>query len=289
MLTLSLAQLLLAPPALVYRAVTVDWHPWLADATSLQLRADAGAPFYFEGFGHDAAEGTAPTVTHRMPHYGRFLALIPDQLVAMTWVSGPDGTAGHETVVTIQLEAHGRATRLSLTHEGFATETAREQHRRRWEDALARLVEALPRMAMSPPAANRSMPDATLVPTRSYPDLDAAVSWLTEALGCAERLRVPEERIQLTIGNGALVAVAWKPDQSPASGGRPPATLLVRTDDVNARYARAIALGAEGITPPQEQPWGERQAVIRDPFGHSWTLSETVQDVDPATWGAVVG
>ena len=98
---------------------------------------------------------------------------------------------------------------------------------------------------------NRSFPDATLIPTRSYPDLDVAVSWLRDALGFAE-----------------------------------PATLMIRVSHVDATYARAIALGGTGVVPPADHPFGERQAVVKDPAGHSWTLSQTIADVDPAQWGA---
>ncbi len=136
---------------------------------------------------------------------------------------------------------------------------------------------------------NRSFPDATLIPTRSYPDLDAAVRWLCDALGFEERLRVPGERVQLTIGNGAIIVVAWTPDPAAPSGGaggRPPATLLVRVSDVQDVYARALVLGGTSIQAPTDFPFGERQAVIKDPAGHSWTLSQTVADVEPDVWGA---
>ena len=32
----------------------------------------------------------------------------------------------------------------------------------------------------------------------------------------------------------------------------------------------------------------ERQYNVRDPGGHRWTFSETVDDVDPATWGGML-
>jgi uncharacterized glyoxalase superfamily protein PhnB len=135
---------------------------------------------------------------------------------------------------------------------------------------------------------NRSIPDASLIPVRSYPDLDAAVAWLCDALGCRERLRIPGHRVQLTIGNGAVVAVAWDPALTPSNGGRPPATLMLRVSDIDATFARALALGATALSAPSDQPFGERQAVLRDPAGHSWTLTQTIANVDPARWGGVL-
>jgi uncharacterized glyoxalase superfamily protein PhnB len=146
-----------------------------------------------------------------------------------------------------------------------------------------RFVQEQPRPARL--AHNRSMPSATMIPVRSYPQLDAAVAWLTGVLGCRERLRIPGHRVQLTMGNAAVVVAAWDPATAPSAGGRPPATLMVRVADVDAVYARALASGGTGVSEPTDMPYGERQAVVRDIAGHSWTLSQTIADVDPATWG----
>lgn len=137
----------------------------------------------------------------------------------------------------------------------------------------------------SPLRQNRSIPDAPMIPVRSYPELDVAVAWLRDVLGCRERLRVPGHRVQLTLGSSAVVVAAWDPATAPPSGGRPPATLMVRVPDADAVYTRAIAAGGTGVSAPADMPYGERQAVIRDPAGHSWTLTQTIADVDPATWG----
>jgi uncharacterized glyoxalase superfamily protein PhnB len=184
----------------------------------------------------------------------------------------------------------GDFTQVTLTHEGFATADARDAHEAAWPLILAHqdatLADAGPARA---PRHNRSVPDATFIPMRSYPDVDAAVAWLRDVLGARERLRIPRERgphrVQLTIGTGAMVVVAWEAAAVPATGGRPPAVLIVRVPDVHAAYARAIALGATSLTPPADHPDGERQASVRDPAGHAWTLTQTIADVDPASWG----
>jgi uncharacterized glyoxalase superfamily protein PhnB len=46
-----------------------------------------------------------------------------------------------------------------------------------------------------------------------------------------------------------------------------------------------VAAGAEVSSTPVTHPFGERQYGARDPGGHRWTFSETVDDVDPASWG----
>jgi uncharacterized protein len=43
-------------------------------------------------------------------------------------------------------------------------------------------------------------------------------------------------------------------------------------DEVEARYAAAVALG-RGMIEPESAPWGEYRAVVADPDGHLWQLT----------------
>ena len=290
----SCASHLRVPPERVYDAWTIGWGTWFADPASVRTTPQVGAPFCFDVLVPGGAAG--PTVRHA--HYGRFLELAPPSRVRCTWVTGPDGTAGAETVLTVSLRSDGAGgTHCALTHEGFATDAAAARHAEAWPMVLAAQADTLARITddewqhvraehgVLP--ANRSVPSAAFIPTRSYPDMDAAVRWLRAVLGCRERLRVPGQRVQLTMGNGALVVVAWDPAGAPANSGRPPATLLVRVADTDAAWERALANGAEGVSPPTTYPYGERQATVRDPAGHAWTVSQTVADVDPREWGGI--
>lgn len=130
---------------------------------------------------------------------------------------------------------------------------------------------------------NRSIPSATVIPELAYADVPAAAAWLCRAFGFTERLRIGDHRIQLLAGYGAIVVMdrsREEPGTSPAAHG-----VLIRVDDVDAHYARAVAAGAEVSSPPVTHPFGERQYGARDPGGHRWTFSQTVDDVDPASWG----
>ncbi|WP_373061345.1 VOC family protein [Gemmatimonas sp.] len=280
----------------LYRAWTTGWPSWFVEPESARLRAVVGEPFFFE-VAQRFNDGREPV---RHPHYGRFLRLEPNALVSLTWVTGVGGTGGAETTLTVHLDAiAGDFTRVTLTHEGFVTPESRDAHETAWRVILAHQDATLqapgtvaPEAIITPrstPSSNRSLPDATFIPVRSYPDVEAAVAWLREVFGARERLRVPrdrgQQRVQLTVGNGAVVVAAWDAAFTPATGGRPPAVLMVRVPDVNAAYDRALALGASGLTPPADHPFGERQASVRDPAGHAWTLTETIADVDPASWG----
>ncbi len=63
---------------------------------------------------------------------------------------------------------------------------------------------------------------------------------------------------------------------------------MVRVADVDAHHAAAIAAGATVLGPPATYPYGERQYTAVDPAGHRWTFSQSVADIDPASWGGTL-
>jgi uncharacterized glyoxalase superfamily protein PhnB/uncharacterized protein YndB with AHSA1/START domain len=270
-------------PAVLYRAWTTGLASWFAEPDSFRLTPAVGAPFFFE-VGQRFADGTP---MQRHPHHGRVLTLVPDQLVQLSWVTGPGGTGGAETIVSVRFDRLGDLTHVTLTQTHFATEAARDQHAKAWPVVLAGMEERLVALAaldaglaaervIGVPRETEAMPPATLIPVRSYPDLAVATAWLCDVLGARERRRTAGDRVQYTLGNGAMIAVQWDAASGAASGGRPPATLMVRVDDVDAVYARAVAQGGVSVAAPADQPSGERQAVLKDPAGHSWTLTQTL-------------
>jgi len=122
-------------PAVLYEAWTTGFERWFAAPGSVLMRPEVNAVFFFETEFKSEGQPTA----QRHPHYGRFLRLIDDRLVELTWVTGAGGTDGAETIVTVELQPIGRTTRLSLKHAGFASETARDRHRQAWPLVLAQL------------------------------------------------------------------------------------------------------------------------------------------------------
>ena len=133
---------------------------------------------------------------------------------------------------------------------------------------------------------NRSIPAATTVPVLTVADVPAAVAWLTEAFGFAERLRIGEgHRSQLEVPDGGAVILAEvRPDTRVPTSGSTSHSVLVRVTDAQAHFARSRDVGARILMEPTDFEYGERQYAAEDPFGHRWTFSETVVDVDPADW-----
>ena len=59
-------------------------------------------------------------------------------------------------------------------------------------------------------------------------------------------------------------------------------TLHVYVPDVDSFYERAVAAGAEVILPLADCFWGDRYAILKDPFGHRWSIASRIEDLSPA-------
>ena len=71
---------------------------------------------------------------------GVYREIVPNERLVYTWAW--KSTPERESLVTIQLKADGAGTLLTLTHEQFIDEPARDRHQRGWAGALDKL-EAL--------------------------------------------------------------------------------------------------------------------------------------------------
>jgi uncharacterized glyoxalase superfamily protein PhnB len=131
---------------------------------------------------------------------------------------------------------------------------------------------------------NRSVPNATVIPELAYDDAARASAWLCLAFGFTERLRIGDHRVQLTFGDGAVVVTA----RATAGGGADQThSMLVRVEDAQRHHDHAKASGARIHVPPADHPYGERQYTAEDLGGHRWTFSQSIADVDPASWGGI--
>jgi len=132
--------------------------------------------------------------------------------------------------------------------------------------------------------ANRSMPASTVIPELPYPDVSRAADWLCRAFGFTVRLGIANHRVQLNVGDGAVVAIEGRGE--PAQAGQ---SVMVRVENADTHHARAAEAGAAVLRPPTDYPYGERQYTARDPGGHVWTFSQSIADVDPVSWGGTPG
>jgi uncharacterized glyoxalase superfamily protein PhnB len=127
------------------------------------------------------------------------------------------------------------------------------------------------------------MPDATVIPVLHYADVPSAAAWLCLAFGFTERLRIGSHRVQLQVGEGAIViAQGQQETEGFAAVGY---SVMVRVLSVDSIFETAKAAGAKITSEPTSFPYGERQFSAVDLGGHAWTFSQTEMDSDPASWG----
>lgn len=109
----------------------------------------------------------------------------------------------------------------------------------------------------------------------------AAIDFYKAAFGAEEVMRLPGPTGRLmhasVMINGAMVLLV---DEMPEYGvlgpvkiGGTAVTLHLVVPDVDAAVAQAVEAGAEISMPVADQFWGDRYGVIKDPFGHSWSLA----------------
>ncbi|ADB48945.1 VOC family protein [Conexibacter woesei] len=109
------------------------------------------------------------------------------------------------------------------------------------------------------------------------PDVPAALSFYESAFGLRRRfLHESQQFGELDTGTTALaftshalaadaVPLRYRPlrPADEAAGFE----LTLTTDDVAAAFDHAVAAGASGVAVPQETPWGQTVAYVRDHVG----------------------
>lgn len=57
--------------------------------------------------------------------------------------------------------------------------------------------------------------------------------------------------------------------------------LYLYTKDVDHVFERAVQAGGKEMMPVDNMFWGDRMGMIRDPFGHVWSVATHVEDLTP--------
>jgi PhnB protein len=139
------------------------------------------------------------------------------------------------------------------------------------------------------PAKPSNMP--WLIPCLTVKDADAAVAFYEKAFGFEKHFSMPGPE-----GRTIHAEVGWRdtavmigpecsehPCKSPATSGiRPPNSLYVYCDDVDALFKRATAAGATVESPPKDMFWGDRSCTLIDLDGYVWSFATNVADFDPS-------
>jgi PhnB protein len=137
-------------------------------------------------------------------------------------------------------------------------------------------------MAQNPP---EGFPRIT--PYLLYEDLDATLDWLLATFGFTERVRMngPDGKAnhaEVSMGDGVVMMGHPGSDyRNPKHLGGATQLVYVYVDDVDKHYEAAKAAGANILSEPADQFYGDRTYGAEDPEGHNWSFAQHVRDVAP--------
>ncbi|PWW03362.1 putative glyoxalase superfamily protein PhnB [Hoeflea marina] len=121
-----------------------------------------------------------------------------------------------------------------------------------------------------------------------------AIDFYVRAFGAVENGRMPGPdgklmNAMITLQGGTIMLVDENflhGMKSPQSYGGSAVSVHVFVPDIDAFAARAEAEGAEIMMKPEDQFWGDRFCMMRDPFGHVWSFATHQYDLTPEEMAA---
>ena len=132
-------------------------------------------------------------------------------------------------------------------------------------------------MASTGNTAGPSRP--SLAPMLSVRRGSQAVDFYKAAFGAAELFRIesPDGAVVAQLAVGA--SDFWVSDESPEYKNFSPQTLggattrmILTVDDPDAVFAKAVAAGANEVSPVEDKEYHWRVGRVMDPFGHHWEI-----------------
>jgi PhnB protein len=118
----------------------------------------------------------------------------------------------------------------------------------------------------------------------------AAIDFYVKAFSAVELGRVPGPEGKLIHAalqiNGSTVLLnddfpemSGGKSMTPTALGGTPVTIHLTVTDVDTKFQQAVDAGATVVAKLEDQFWGDRYGVVRDPFGHQWSLGQPVREV----------
>jgi PhnB protein len=131
-----------------------------------------------------------------------------------------------------------------------------------------------------------------IIPHLVLNDAAAGIDFYKKAFGAVElfRLASPDGRLmhaEMKLGDSIFMLADDFPEycegasRSAKTLGGTPVGLHRYVEDCDAAVKQATDAGATMLMPPQDMFWGDRYAVVIDPFGHQWSLATHIADPTP--------
>lgn len=127
----------------------------------------------------------------------------------------------------------------------------------------------------------------TVTPYLMVRDAARALAFYRKAFDAVEVMRFddPKGRVahaEIRIGDSHIMLAEESAGMGfvgPQTLGGAGVSLMLYVEDVDARFAQAIATGATEKRAVADQFYGDRNGTLTDPFGHVWTLATHREDV----------
>ncbi len=129
----------------------------------------------------------------------------------------------------------------------------------------------------------------TFAPYLVVSDGAAAIDFYKQAFGAVELVRhaAPGSNklmhAHLVVHGGHLMLAddfapeMGRPSETPEALGGSPVTFHIHTDNADDVWEQALAAGAKVLMPLADQFWGDRYGQLKDPFGHKWSIGQTLK------------
>ncbi len=114
-----------------------------------------------------------------------------------------------------------------------------------------------------------------------------AIDFYVKAFGATDagKMLAPNGMLihgMIRIGDSAVMLaeenLEWKmPGPQTLNGS--PVTLHMYVQDADVAFKRAVEAGCIGVMEPADMFWGDRYGVVKDPYGHSWSIAHHVRDM----------
>lgn len=129
-----------------------------------------------------------------------------------------------------------------------------------------------------------------VIPHIVVDDASAALEFYKKALGAEEVMRVPADdgkrllHAEMKVGEASIYlrdafdeyCGSGGKDGSPKAFGGTAVILHLRVKNCDTAVDRAAKAGATVVMPPEDAFWGDRYALVTDPFGHAWSFAHAL-------------
>jgi uncharacterized protein YndB with AHSA1/START domain/predicted enzyme related to lactoylglutathione lyase len=258
--SLTIKRRLSAPPARVFSAWTqpqkiMRWFgPAGVQCTHAEFEARVGGRFSIAAISPNG---------ERLQVGGTVREVIPDRKLVYSWAW--HSTPERESLVTVEFKPDGDGTLLTLTHEQFFDQDARDRHQYGWNGALDKLEQ----LCTFEEPAKRGAHGTFYWNELLARDVDGAKKFYAETLGWGFEPMPTHDAGTYWIAKVGGQPVGGIFDiRGRVYDGVPEAWMAyIAVDDVDARVKKALAAGATVMRPAFDVPGVGRIVILKEPGG----------------------